>query len=156
MKIEKLDRLKKAGSISDAEFARLRARLVQQHATKLPLSPELQAQIAAAPVTRLAPGKSTSRRLLACSAVSAAIPPLPIPARADGTILQRSRLAPLFLVSVGFPRQRSRQQGNPVIELACFLLIVFVLFGRAAAQSVFAAIVVVFVVGFLLAMTVPH
>jgi len=27
--IEKLDRLKKAGSISDAEFARLRARLVQ-------------------------------------------------------------------------------------------------------------------------------
>ena len=27
--IEKLDRLKQAGSISDAEFARLRARLVQ-------------------------------------------------------------------------------------------------------------------------------
>ena len=27
--IEKLDRLKKAGSISDAEFARLRAKLVQ-------------------------------------------------------------------------------------------------------------------------------
>ena len=27
--IEKLDRLKKAGSISDAEFARLRARLAQ-------------------------------------------------------------------------------------------------------------------------------
>jgi hypothetical protein len=27
--IEKLDRLKKAGSISDAEFARLRAQLVQ-------------------------------------------------------------------------------------------------------------------------------
>ena len=27
--IEKLDRLKKAGSISDGEFARLRARLVQ-------------------------------------------------------------------------------------------------------------------------------
>jgi len=27
--IEKLDRLKKAGSISDVEFARLRARLVQ-------------------------------------------------------------------------------------------------------------------------------
>jgi hypothetical protein len=27
--IEKLDRLKKAGSISDAEFARLRTRLVQ-------------------------------------------------------------------------------------------------------------------------------
>jgi hypothetical protein len=29
--IEKLDRLKKAGSISDAEFGRLRARLVQRH-----------------------------------------------------------------------------------------------------------------------------
>jgi len=27
--IEKLDRLKKAGSVSDAEFARLRAQLVQ-------------------------------------------------------------------------------------------------------------------------------
>ena len=29
--IEKLDRLKKAGSISDAEFARLRAKLVSNH-----------------------------------------------------------------------------------------------------------------------------
>jgi hypothetical protein len=54
------------------------------------------------------------------------MPPLPIPARADGTILQRSRLATLFLVSVGFPCQRSRQQGKPVIELAAFLLIVFI------------------------------
>src|SRR5262249_24068064 len=61
--IEKLDRLKKAGSITDAEFARLRAKLVQKPPTKLKW-PGTRAAATMRP--RIASPTSTNAARLAC------------------------------------------------------------------------------------------